>query len=173
MWWFKTLLIGIMLWNSNPETEDWVHIRTKQNITFLFPSRGEQTKQDAGQLKAWIYRTGNADCIFSVVCTPATLSQGSLSGAQVQRIYNEMRDGSVDMPDTELKEEKRIPAEGMYIRQICYTVTSAEQEYTYYKRFIFRGNYIYQLTIGGKSANLPEWRPQIARFFDSVAFSNE
>lgn len=167
---FKVGLIGLILLNSLATVEDWVRIQTKQEISFLFPTQGKQTRKDAGELKAWIYETQNTDCLFGVVCTPSPLRQGFFSSVDVQRIYNEMRDASVDMPDTELVEEKLIPVQGMSIRQICYTVISKEVKFTYYKRFVFRGNYIYQLTIGGKSETADKWKSQREKFFDSVQF---
>ena len=48
-----------------------------------------------------------------------------------------------------------------------------EHEMTYFKRFIFRDNCMYQLTIGGKTEDLEEIKPQKEKFFNSVRFNEE
>lgn len=41
---------------------------------------------------------------------------------------------------------------------------------TYFKRFIFRDNCMYQVSIGAKTEDLKEMEPQKNKFFNSIAF---
>ena len=56
------------------------------------------------------------------------------------------------------------------IREISYTIMKDGEEMTYFKRFIFRDNCMYQLTIGGKTEDLEELNSQRDKFFNSVKF---
>ena len=47
------------------------------------------------------------------------------------------------------------------------------EEMTYFKRFIFRDNCMYQLTIGGKTEDIEEIKKQRDKFFDSVRFNQD
>ena len=58
----------------------------------------------------------------------------------------------------------------MEIREIKYTIVKDGREMTYYRRFIFRGNCMYQITIGAYSDDLAELEVQKKKFFDSVSF---
>ena len=63
---------------------------------------------------------------------------------------------------TQLTKEKGVLDE--------YTIMKDEEEMTYFKRFIFRDNCMYQLTIGGKTEDLEELESQRDKFFNSVKF---
>ena len=84
--------------------------------------------------------------------------------------YLTMKKESVSMPTAKLTGEKRIPDVDMDIREISYTIMKDEEEMTYFKRFIFRDNCMYQLTIGGKTEDLEELESQRDKFFNSVKF---
>lgn len=74
------------------------------------------------------------------------------------------------MPTAKLTGEKRIPDAETDIREISYTIMKDGEEMTYFKRFIFRDNCMYQLTIGGKTEDLEELNSQRDKFFNSVKF---
>ena len=74
------------------------------------------------------------------------------------------------MPTAKLTGEKRIPDAETDIREISYTIMKNGEEMTYFKRFIFRDNCMYQLTIGGKAEDLEELNGQRDKFFNSVKF---
>lgn len=74
------------------------------------------------------------------------------------------------MPTAKLTGEKRIPDTETDIREISYTIMKDGEEMTYFKRFIFRDNCMYQLTIGGKTEDLEELNSQRDKFFNSVKF---
>lgn len=77
------------------------------------------------------------------------------------------------MPTAKLTGEKRIPDANTNIREISYTIMKDGEEMTYFKRFIFRDNCMYQLTIGGKTEDIEEIKKQRDKFFDSVRFNQD
>ena len=81
-----------------------------------------------------------------------------------------MKKESDSIPTANLTAEKRIPHEHIDIREISYTIMKDGEEMTYFKRFIFRDNCMYQLTIGGKTEDLEELNSQRDKFFNSVKF---
>lgn len=69
-----------------------------------------------------------------------------------------------------LKKENTVPCEGMLIKEIEYSVMKDKFEMTYFKRFIFRENYIYQISIGGRTRHLDMIEKEKEIFFNSVSF---
>ena len=143
----KIILIGILC--LAPEKDGWVRINGDNYISF-------QTK--------------NITCVFGAVCTQLTKEKGVLDEYTINQLYISMKKESVSMPTAKLTGEKRIPDVDMDIREISYTIMKDEEEMTYFKRFIFRDNCMYQLTIGGKTEDLEELESQRDKFFNSVKF---
>ena len=69
-----------------------------------------------------------------------------------------------------LKEEKTIPYENMIIKEIQYSIYKDKYEMTYIKRFIFRDNYIYQISIGGRTRHMSVIQNEMETFFNSISF---
>lgn len=108
--------------------------------------------------------------MFGVVCTQLTKEKGVLDRVHDNQLYISMKKESVSMPTAKLTGEKRIPDAETDIREISYTIMKDGEEMTYFKRFIFRDNCMYQLTIGGKTEDLEELNSQRDKFFNSVKF---
>ena len=107
-------------------------------------------------MRSWIFQTKNITCVFGAVCTQLTKEKGVLDEYTINQLYISMKKESVSMPTAKLTGEKRIPDVDMDIREISYTIMKDEEEMTYFKRFIFRDNCMYQLTIGWKTEDLEE-----------------
>ena len=153
----KIILIGILC--LAPEKDGWVRINGDNYISFSFPSRGERFKKEVNNMRSWIFQTKNITCVFGAVCTQLTKEKGVLDEYTINQLYISMKKESVSMPTAKLTGEKRIP-----------DVDIDEEEMTYFKRFIFRDNCMYQLTIGGKTEDLEELESQRDKFFNSVKF---
>ena len=69
-----------------------------------------------------------------------------------------------------LTSEKRIPSKNVEIWEITYTIMKELEEMTYYKRFIFRDNYIYQISIGGRTRHMSVIQNEMETFFNSISF---
>ena len=70
-----------------------------------------------------------------------------ITSEYAQILYEELKKGSLSIETAILKEEKTIPYENMIIKEIQYSIYKDKYEMTYIKRFIFRDNYIYQISI--------------------------
>ena len=165
----KFILIGLLA-TFAPQKEEWVKIRGDYQITFLFPSRGERLKKDVNDIRSWIYQTKNVTCVFGVVCTQLTKEKGILDAYTVNQLYLAMKKESVSMPTAKLTSEKRIPSKNVEIWEITYTIMKELEEMTYYKRFIFRDNCMYQVSIGANTKDLEELIPQKNKFLNSITF---
>ena len=167
----KIILIGLLV--LAPEKDGWVRINGDNYISFFFPSRGERLKKEVNGMRSWIFQTKNITSVFGAVCTQLTKEKGVLDAYTVNQLYISMKKESVALPSANLVSETVIPSKNMEIWEICYTVMKDEHEMTYFKRFIFRDNCMYQLTIGGKTEDLEEIKPQKEKFFNSVRFNEE
>ena len=61
----------------------------------------------------------------------------------------------------------------MLIKEIEYSIIKDKHEMTYFKRFIFRDNYIYQISIGGLNRYTETLLKQREIFFNSFTFETE
>lgn len=168
---FKFIMIGLLV--LTPPQEDWVKIRGDQHISFLFPNRGQRVKKDTKDIHSWIFQTKNITCVFGVVCTQLVKEKGVLDAFTLNQLYLKMKKESVSMPSARLTSERTIPQRNMDIKEITYTIMKDDHEMTYYKRFIFRDNYMYQITIGCRTGQMNELLPQKDKFFNSVTFDED
>ena len=60
----------------------------------------------------------------------------------------------------------------MLIKEIEYTILKDKYEMTYFKRFIFRENYIYQISIGGRTRHQDIILEEKEIFFNSITFED-
>ena len=162
------ILVGLLAFA--PVKEEWVKISGDPYITFLFPNRGERLKKNVNGMRSWIFQTKNTTCVFGVVCTRLAKEGAELDTYTINQLYLAMKKASVEMPTTVLRSEKTLPSKHMEIREIKYTIVKDGREMTYYRRFIFRGNCMYQITIGAYNDDLAELEVQKKKFFDSVSF---
>ena len=72
-----------------------------------------------------------------------------------------------------IKRENTVPYENMLIKEIEYTIIKDNYEMTYFKRFIFRENYIYQISIGGRTRHSEILKQEKEIFFNSVSFPSD
>ena len=93
-----------------------------------------------------------------------------LTSEYAQILYEELKKGSLSIETAILKEEKTIPYENMIIKEIQYSIYKDKYEMTYIKRFIFRDNYIYQISIGGRTRHMSVIQNEMETFFNSISF---
>ena len=91
--------------------------------------------------------TKDLTCVFGIVCSDMSSKKIRITSEYAQILYEEHKKGSLSIETAILKEEKTIPYENMIIKEIQYSIYKDKYEMTYIKRFIFRDNYIYQISI--------------------------
>lgn len=164
----KLLLIFSFL--SAPAGDLWKRTDTKEHISFLFPNTVQSLTQNNNGILSHIYQTKDLTCVFGVVCSDFSNSPIKITDETTPVIYEQMRQGSLNMETAILKDEKTIPYENMLIKEIEYSVLKDNYEMTYFKRFIFRDNMVYQLSIGGRSRHREYILKGREIFFNSVQF---
>lgn len=165
----KILLLFLPLF---PAHTNWLRIETEQHISFLFPYRPESLRKTINDIPSYIYQTKNLTTVFGVVCSDFGAKGIKVDNENVQRLYQELKTGSLSVESAYLKAEKTIPYDNMIIKEIEYSIFKDNYEMTYFKRFIFRDNYVYQLTIGGRTRFLNEIEKEKEVFFNSISFTD-
>lgn len=165
----KTLILLIALL---PADSRWQKIETDQHISFLFPNSSQMFKRSTNGIPSTVYQTKDLVCTFGVVCSDfsSKLPQ-TMTSEEALLIYDELKKGSVEIEGYKLKKEINVPFETMLIKEIEYTVTKDKYEMTYFKRFVFRDNFVYQITIGGKNRYMNDILAEKEIFFNSIKFN--
>lgn len=167
MLFIKILLLFLPLF---PAHSNWVRIETKQHISFLVPYKPESLRKTINDIPSYIYQTKNLTTVFGIVCSDFGAKGIEINNENVQRLYQELKTGSLSVESAYLKAEKTIPYDNMIIKEIEYTIFKDNYEMTYFKRFIFRDNFIYQITVGGRTRFLNEIEADKEVFFNSISF---
>lgn len=166
----KILLITLSL--IAPE-EKWQRINTTEQISFLFPNSPQKLKKMVNGIPSTIYQTKDLTCVAGVVCSDMSSKKIQLTSELASALYEELKTGTLKLESAILKKETSIPYENMLIKEIEYSVIKDKYEMTYFKRFIFRDNYIYQISIGGRTRHMDIIMQERETFFNSITFSEK
>ncbi len=170
MFLFKLLLIFSFFTAAGNGNELWKRIDTQEHISFLFPNTVQSLTQENNGIRSHVYQTKDLTCVFGVVCSDFSNSPLQITDETAPIIYEQMRKTSVGMESAILKDEKTIPYDNMLIKEIEYSIIKDNYEMTYFKRFIFRDNMVYQLSVGGRSRHREYILKGREIFFNSVQF---
>lgn len=163
----KILLIALAL---IPEDGKWQRINTTEEISFLLPNNPQKLKKMVNGIPSTIYQTKDLTCVAGVVCSDMSAKKIKMTGETALSIYEELKKGTLSLESTILKNETTIPYENMLIKEIEYSIIKDKYEMTYFKRFIFRNNYIYQVSIGGRTRHMDIIKQTRETFFNSISF---
>lgn len=155
-----------------PIGNEWIRIQTDQHISFLMPYRPEKLQKTIDGIPSYIYQTKDLTCIFGVVCSDFSAKGIKITRENTQRLYEELRTGSLSQETAALKGEKTLSFDNMIIKEIEYSIFKDNYEMTYFKRFIFRDKYVYQITIGGRTRFLDILEEGKEIFFNSISFTD-
>ncbi|WP_251621245.1 hypothetical protein [Odoribacter lunatus] len=150
--------------------ELWKRTETEEHISFLFPNAVQSLTQETNGIRSRIYQTKDLTCVFGVVCSDFSNSPLPITDETAPIIYEQMRQASVGMETAILKDEKTVPYDNMLIKEIEYSILKDNYEMTYFKRFIFRDNMVYQLSVGGRSRHREYILKAREIFFNSIQF---
>jgi len=163
----KILLFALALL---PDETHWQRIHTQQGISFSFPNYPQKLERLVGGIPSVIYQTKDLTCVAGVVCSDLSSRKIELTNEHARVLYEELKAGTVGQEGVTLKNETNIPDDRMFIYEIAYTTFKDNYQMTYFKRIIFRENYIYQITIGGRTRHLDIIQREKEIFFNSVSF---
>lgn len=151
----------------------WQRIHTSEQISFLLPNFPQKLKETVNGIPSTIYQTKDLTCVAGVVCSDLSDKNIRLTEEVAAALYEELKAGTLNLKTAMLKKETTVPDERMLIKELEYTLIKDRFEMTYFKRFIFRGNYIYQLSIGGRTRHRDIIEQEKETFFNSVFFSEK
>lgn len=164
----------LFLWSALfPQSGGWQRIETGQGISFLFPNGAQHLKKETNGILSDIYQTKDLACVLGVVCSDFSNQKIGLNRENTLALYEQLKNGSVDMETAILKNERTVPYENMLIKEIEYSIIKDNYEMTYFKRFIFRENMVYQITIGARTRLLDILQKERDIFFNSVYFPED
>lgn len=163
----KILLITLSL--IVPE-EKWQRINTTEQISFLFPNSPQKLKKMVNGIPSTIYQTKDLTCVAGVVCSDMSSQKIKLTSEMASALYEELKTGTLNLESAILKKETSVPYENMLIKEIEYSIIKDKYEMTYFKRFIFRDNFIYQISIGGRTRHMDIIKQERETFFNSITF---
>ena len=145
----KILLLALSL--ITPEETTWVRVNAPEGISFLFPNAPQKITKNVDGIPTVIYQTKDLACVAGVVCSDLSAKHLRMDGKMALQIYENMKAATLEMETVVLRDEMTVPYDNMLIKEIQYSITKDNHEMTYYKRFIFRDNHIYQINIGAQN----------------------
>ncbi|MDE5612759.1 MAG: hypothetical protein K2I90_12175 [Odoribacter sp.] len=164
---FKILLALLPFF---PQTDNWQRVQTDEKISFLLPNVPQKTKEIIQGIPSSIYVAKDLTCIAGVVCSDLSPKKVQLTEETALLFYEGLKNSTMNIENAMIKRESTVPYENMLIKEIEYTIIKDDYEMTYFKRFIFRENYIYQIVIGGRTRHSEILKKEKDIFFNSVSF---
>lgn len=166
----KILLIALSLLTTDGK---WIRVNTSEHVSFLFPNAPQKLKQKVNGIPSTIYQTKDLVCVAGVVCSDFSVKKIKMTNEVAQALYKELKAGTLSIETAILKNETTVPYKNMLIKEIEYSVIKDKHEMTYFKRFIFRDNFIYQISIGALNRYTDTLLKQREIFFNSFTFEGE
>lgn len=168
---FKIFLLTLTL--LPVEDIKWQRVDTEEQISFLFPNYPQKLQKLVQGIPSTIYQTKDLTCVAGVVCSDLSSKKVKLDNETAMLFYEELKKGTLAMETAILKNESSVSYDNLLIKEIEYSIIKGKYEMTYYKRFIFRDNYIYQISIGGRTRHLDILQKEREVFFNSITFSSK
>lgn len=168
---FKIFLLLLTL--LPVEDIKWQRVDTEEQISFLFPNHPQKLQKLVQGIPSTIYQTKDLTCVAGVVCSDLSSKKVKLDNETAMLFYEELKKGTLAMETAILKNESSVSYDNLLIKEIEYSIIKGKYEMTYYKRFIFRDNYIYQISIGGRTRHLDILQKEREVFFNSITFSSK
>jgi len=153
---------------------EWVKtVSEKSRVSFEMPGKVSLRNQDTDNISSEVFSMKDAVNVFGVVASDFTKMGLNFTYSDPSQYYEEMKSGSLVSSDAILISEKSVAYQKMLGKEISYTQMVGKHEYTYYKRFFFRGNFIYQFAIGGPSRMKNILLDKKNLYFNSIHFLEE
>ncbi len=167
------LLLLILLSPAVSAQSDWVKfVSKKSKISFDLPENPIAQEKELNEIKIEVFSYKDAATVFGVVASDFSDVGLDFTYSDPTEYYKEMKEGSLVTGNAILISENSVAYQKMLGKEIVYTQLVGQHEYTYYKRFFFRGKFIYQIAIGGPSRMKQFLIDKKNLFFNSVEFAD-
>jgi hypothetical protein len=150
---------------------DWVKTKSeKSKISFELPETPNVRNQELNGITSEIFSHRDAANIYGIVASDFSGLDLDFNHSDPTEYYNQMKQGSLLSNNTRLISEQSVSYQRMLGKEITYTVMVGNLEYTYFKRFFFRDQFIYQIAIGGPTRMKQVLLDKKQIFFRSIQF---
>lgn len=168
----RLILLSILICFTsllNAQSIEWSkHKSEESKISFKMPNKIQILNKELNSIKSQVFQTKDLTCIYGIVAS--RFKKYNFSKEPINDIYKEMKAGSLYDNSAILLDEHSTIYKKMLVKEIKYSTVHQKTEYTYYKRFIFRGHYIYQISIGAMSRHANELEANKEIFFNTINF---
>jgi hypothetical protein len=170
---FTLLVLLILVSPVAFAQSDWVKSGSvKSKISFELPENPIVQNKELNGIKIEVFSYKDAATVYGVVASDFSGVGLDFTYSDPTEYYQEMKEGSLLTDNAVLISETSVAYQKMLGKEIVYTVLVREHEYTYYKRFFFRGKFIYQIAIGGPSRMKQFLNDKRNLFFNTVEFTD-
>lgn len=170
---YSLLVLLILVVPAVYAQNDWVRSGSeKSKISFELPENPIIQDKELNGIKIEVFSYKDAATVFGVVASDFSEVGLDFTYSDPTEYYQEMKEGSLVTGNAILISENSVAYQKMLGKEIVYTQLVGEHEYTYYKRFFFRGKFIYQIAIGGPSRMKQFLVDKKNLFFDTLEFKD-
>lgn len=167
----RLFMLSIIIFISSSlyaQEKEWtLHKSEKCKISFKMPNYVQHLKKE-NNFKSDIFQTKDLTCTYGIVAS--YFDKQNFSRQPIEGLYKEMRKGSLLDDSSILLNELSCVYQKMLVKEIKYSCLIKNIEYIYYKRFVFRGPFIYQISIGSAGRHTRELEANKEIFFNSIIF---
>lgn len=147
-----------------------VNTSEKSKISFKLPEKAYLKNSEINGIKSEIFSFKDISSVYGIVASDFSALDYDFSHSDTSVFFEQMKRSSLTDPSAKLISERSVAYKRMIIKEITYTQKIKNSEYTYYKRFIFKGQYLYQISIGGPSKIKQILLNKKYLFFNSIEF---
>ena len=150
---------------------NWVKTKSeKSKISFELPETPYIRNQEFNGITSEIFSHRDAANIYGIVASDFSGLNLDFNHSDPTEYYIQMKEGSLLSSDTRLISEQSVTYKRLLGKEISYTMMLRNLEYTYFKRFFFKDQFIYQITIGGPTRMKRVLLDKKQIFFNSIQF---
>lgn len=165
------LIVSSFLINSASAQIDWLTSKSVESkISFDLPEKPFVQRKEINGISVEVFSYKDAVTVFGIVASNFSGVGLDFTHSDPTEYYKEMKEGSLVRGNSALISENSIAYKRMLGKEIVYTQMVGKHEYTYYKRFFFRGKFIYQIAIGGPSRMKQLLLDKKNLFFSTIEF---
>lgn len=167
-----SLLVFLSICSTGFAQIDWLKTKSeKSKISFELPEIPNVRNQELNGITSEVFSHRDAANIYGIVASNFSILNLDFNHSDPTEYYNQLKEGSLLSSDARLISEQSVSYKKMLGKEIIYTMMVGNLEYMYFKRFFFKGHFIYQITIGGPTRMKQVLLDKKQIFFNSIEFN--
>lgn len=168
---FLILTVLISICTNTQAQIKWVKTKSeKSKISFDLPETPHIRNQEFNGIVSEVFSYRDVANIYGLVASDFSSIKVDFTQTDPSEYYKQMKEGSLLSSDAMLISEQSVAYKRILGKEIVYTMMVGKHEYTYFKRFFFKNQFIYQITIGGPSRMKRVLLDKKQIYFNSIQF---